>query len=261
MIHDCFRRLRQRQLGICFHSGVFFFRRRPGILVPLKRNIATAETDRFGDHHILDLLEFLLLGKRKRLWQMVLIGAKDLVSEPLPLGVDRRYPFVLRQLIHDLIYQLLKRSFQVTVLFLPGCMLQPLRQPGHQILNDRINAGSCPHLLQKRPQSIPAFGGQRIPPLRLFGVNMEQILLKNFPRETASHCFDGRFGNVALTGIDGIDNHVAVRMVALVMKSGVPAEIFRRDLHLLREDVPLLAQERHPRGGVVVAEPGGVLPP
>ncbi|MPM66866.1 hypothetical protein SDC9_113778 [bioreactor metagenome] len=54
---------------------------------------------------------------------------------------------------------------------------------------------------------------------------------------------------------------MTVRVVPLVVKSGVPAQVLRRDLHLLREHVPLLPQECHPSGGVVIAQPGGVLPP
>ena len=51
-----------------------------------------------------------------------------------------------------------------------------------------------------------------------------------------------------------------VRVLALIVKRGVPAEILRRNLHRRRDVVAVGADKVAPRRGAVIAQTGGVLP-
>jgi hypothetical protein len=51
-----------------------------------------------------------------------------------------------------------------------------------------------------------------------------------------------------------------MRMVPLIVESGVPSEILRGDFHLLGNHIPLRAEEMHPCICVVIAQPLGIFP-
>ena len=51
-----------------------------------------------------------------------------------------------------------------------------------------------------------------------------------------------------------------MRMMARVMERSVPAEVLRRDLHLLGDHIPLGTEQMHPGIGRVVTQPLCIFP-
>ena len=121
--------------------------------------------------------------------------------------------------------------------------------------------GRVLHLLCKRQHGRPCFPYQLVAGLALVLVDVQQFLLKD------------------LVGQDGLDlsypvpvqvrlprrfrprHHVDVRVTALVVECRVPAKILWRNVHRLRNVVPVRPQQRPPCVRMVEPQPLRVLAP
>ena len=89
---------------------------------------------------------------------------------------------------------------------------------------------------------------------------MEQFLTEDLIGERGLDLPYPIFGQIRLIGFHRPRHHVDVRMIALVMEGGVPAEILRRYFHRRGDVVAVGAQECAPRVRVIVPKPLRVLP-
>lgn len=99
-----------------------------------------------------------------------------------------------------------------------------LGKPLHRscgILLDRL------HQLQHFPPHLPH---QLISGIRLLFVVMEHFVAENIVGELGLDLTDALFGEVGLSRLYGPGHHVDVRVLALVVKGGVPAEVTGRYL-------------------------------
>ena len=69
-----------------------------------QRHRQIAQLHRLLDDKVLDLLEFLLSGKRQTLRKIVPVSAQDVLPQLVPEAISLHDSRVLRQLIHDLIH-------------------------------------------------------------------------------------------------------------------------------------------------------------
>ena len=112
------------------------------------------------------------------------------------------------------------------------------------------------HQLQHYP---PRFPYQLVSGIRLLFVEMEHFVAENIVGELGLDLTDALFGEVGLSRLCGPGHHVDVRMLALVVKGGVPAEVTGRYLHCRCDVVAVRPDKISPRRGVVEAEPGRIL--
>ena len=83
------------------------------------------------------------------------------------------------------------------------------------------------HQLQHFPPHLPH---QLISGIRLLFVEMEHFVAENIVGELGLDLTDALFGEVGLSRLCGPGHHVDVRVLALVVKGGVPAEVTGRYL-------------------------------
>ena len=89
---------------------------------------------------------------------------------------------------------------------------------------------------------------------------MEHLLIENIVGELGFDLPDAALGEIGLTWFCRPCYHVDMGVRTLVVEGGVPAELTGRNVHGLRDLVAVSTEEVSPLGGVVVAQPLGILP-
>ena len=105
-----------------------------------------------------------------------------------------------------------------------------------------------------------AFLGEHIPLLCLAAVDLRQVLVEYFlcqPRFDLRDALSIQENGLA---VGAVADHMDVRVVALIVKGGVPVELTQRYLHRLCNLRSVAGEQVLPAGGAVVAQAGGVLP-
>ena len=92
----------------------------------------------------------------------------------------------------------------------------------------------------------PAFLAQIITKFGLLLIDLQQILTEDLLGQIALDGFDTFLRQGRLVRFDGIGHHVDMRMMPRIMERGVPAEVLRRNLHLLGDHIPVGAEQVHP---------------
>ena len=82
-----------------------------------------AKVHRFCNYHVLDALKLGLSGKERQRRHRVLIGQQNFILPFSPCLIQSIHPAVLRQLIHDLVNQVLYIPLEITIDFFPACIL------------------------------------------------------------------------------------------------------------------------------------------
>ena len=211
--------------------------------------------------HVFDPIEFLLPGERQAFRQIVFVGAQHLLPHLIPQVVGFGHTGIPGQLVHDLVHHGLQRRFQIAVLLFPGEELQAIRQMGHKLLDTWIVNRSLLHAEEQLPHHLLGIPVQRIPPLGLLLIKFGQVVLEDFFGQTGLDVRDPLLGEVAGRSIRAVADHVDVRMVGLVVEGGIPPELIPGDLHGLGNLHGVSGEQAFPPLRVVVAQPGGVLPP
>ena len=108
------------------------------------------------------------------------------------------------------------------------------------------------HQLQHGP---PCLAHQLISGLRLLFVEVQHLVAEDIIGQLGLDLADTFPGEIGVARFGGPGHHVDVRVLALVVESGVPSEVAGRDLHRRRDVVAVGTYEVSPCGGVVEAEP------
>ena len=120
-------------------------------------------------------------------------------------------------------------------------------------------AGGVLHLPCKRQHSRTRFLHQLVAGLALVLVDVQQLLLKDLVRQDGFDFPDTFPVQVSLPRLFRPRHHVDVRVTALVVERSVPAKILRRNVHRLRDVVPVCPQQRPPCVRVIEPQPLRVL--
>ena len=89
---------------------------------------------------------------------------------------------------------------------------------------------------------------------------MEHLLLEDLVGQIRFDLADTLPREICLTGHRRPHHHVDVWVLTLVMVGGIPAEVIGRDIHRSGDIVAVCPEQIHPCLGVVVAQPGRILP-
>ena len=122
-------------------------------------------------------------------------------------------------------------------------------------------AGGVLHLLCKRQHSRPCFPYQLVAGLALVLVDVQQLLLKDLVGQDRFYFPDTFPVQVRLPRLFRPRHHVNVRMTALVVERRIPAKVLRRNVHRLREVVPVRPQQRPPCVRVIEPKPLRIFAP
>ena len=109
---------------------------------------------------------------------------------------------------------------------------------------------------QHRP---PRLAHQLISGLGLLFVEMEHFVAEDIIGQLGLDLTDAFLGEVGLARLGGPGHHVDVRVLALIMESGVPAKVTGRYLHCSRDVVAVRLDKISPRRGVIKPKPGSIL--
>ena len=107
---------------------------------------------------------------------------------------------------------------------------------------------------------LTAFLPQFIPEIRLLLIGLQQILPEDLLRQIRLDSFNLLGGEVGFIGIDRVGHHMDMRMIAGIVKCGIPVEVLRGYFHLLGNLIPLGAKQVHPRIRGVIAQPFRIFP-
>ena len=174
----------------------------------------------------------------------------------IALAHDRE-PF---HLVHNLIHQILQPLWKIAVGLFPLDRSELRRQFQHELFGVRVVAHTILHGLHQFQHCPPRFPYQLISGIRLLFVEMEHFVAENIVGEFGFDLTDTFLGEIGLARLCGPGHHVDVRVLALIVKGGVPAEVTGWYLHCRRDVVAVRSNEISPRRGVIEAEPDRILP-
>ena len=117
------------------------------------------------------------------------------------------------------------------------------------------------HLLCKRQHGRARFPHQLVAGLAFVLIDVQQFLLKDLVGQDGLDFPNPIPVQVRLPRLFRPRHHVNVRMTALVVERRIPAEVLRRDVHRLRDAVPVRPQQRPPCVRVIEPQPLRVLAP
>ena len=164
----------------------------------LKGGYAQAQVLRLPDHHILDGLEFFLLGQRLMFSGCVFVVALQLIPQPVPLLVALRHFRDLLQFIHDGVHLFLHRFPQITVDLFACAFSQQSGQRLHLFRDNRTVTRVGLHLPDETGHG---FHG-RVPHLLigeiLLLIEGQQFVLKDVIGQLRAHLLNPFLGQVAL---------------------------------------------------------------
>ncbi len=190
-----------------------------------------------------------------------MVSGQDLILPFSPCLVQRIHLFLLRQFIHDPVYQVLHIPLKIPVYFFPARVLQTFCQAHHHFFNLRTRHRAAAQCIHHLPHRIRSAFFQVCAGLVLLFIDMSEVLPEDIVGQLRAHGLDGPFCQVSVIVFCGIDHQVYMGMVPLVVECGIPAQVGAVDLHVFAEHGPLGAQQRHPLCGAVIAQPCGILPP
>ena len=162
-------------------------------------------------------------------------------------------------LINNFIHQFLQPFGEVAVGFLALDCSELRRQLQHEPLGIRVVAHTIPHGLHQFQHRPAGFPYQFISGIRLLFVEMEHFIAENIVGELGLDLTDTFLGEIGLARLCGPGHHVDVRVLALIVKGGVPAEVTWWYLHCRRDVVAVRSNEISPRRSVIEAELGRIL--
>ena len=137
-------------------------------------------------------------------------------------------------------------------------MLHLLGEFEKQIGNHRIVIAAGIDAGDNIRKNVTAFSRQLVSVIGLFYIYLQKIVAKNLTGKCRLDIPNSKFGEIRFFSC-GVDHHVDMGMIALVMVGSVPAQIGQRDFHVLGNGFCLRAQEVSPCVGVVITKPGGVF--
>ena len=227
----------------------------------LERDFVLLHLLRHLKDRVLDLPEFSLLGERRTLplFFRVEIVQPALQLPPAPVAFIHA-----RQQLHlidngiDFLLEIL-RQISIGLFTLDAAKLQ--RQFPDHLLCLRMLAGGVLHLLCKRQHSRPRFPYQLVAGLTFVLVDVQQLLLKDLVRQDGLDFPNPIPVQVRLPRLFRPRHHVNVRVTALVVERRVPAKVLWRDVHCLRNVVPVRPQQRPPCVRMIEPQPLRVLAP
>ena len=138
-------------------------------------------------------------------------------------------------------------------------LLQSVRQLRDELLHLWITDRAALQLNDALRHGSARFPLERIPRLILLLVDVHPIRLIDPTGEGGLDLPDAIFGEIALLGICGEDDHVDVHLLGLLMEGSVPAQVIRLDLIRRGDLADGGIDERAPVPGVVIAQPLRVL--
>ena len=208
---------------------------------------------------ILDLPELLLLGE----WRTLPPFFRVEIVQPALQFPPTFVAFIhARQQLHliddgvDLPLEIF-RQIPVGLFTLDAAQLQ--RQFPDHLLCLRMLAGGVLHLLRKRQHGRACFPHQFVAGLTFVLVDVQQLLLKDLVRQDRFYFPDTFPVQVRLPRLFRPRHHVNVRVTALVVERRIPAKVLRRDVHRLRDVVPVRPQQRPPCVRMIEPQPLRVL--
>ena len=136
-----------------------------------------------------------------------------------------------RHLVDDLVHQLFHWLRQIAVGFLAADLTELPRQIPDHLLCLRVDAGHLLHCLRQFQHGFPRFRHQLITRFAFLLIDVQQLLSEDLIGQRGLDLPYPIFGQVRLIRLCRPRHHVDVRMIALVMEGGIPAEVLRWDLH------------------------------
>ena len=210
---------------------------------------------------ILDLPEFFLLGERRTL---PLLFRIEIVQPALQLPPTFVAFIHTRQQLHlidngiDLPFEIL-RQISIGLFTLDAAQLS--RQLPDHLLRFRMLTGGVLHLLCKCQHSRPCFPYQLVAGLTFVLVDVQQFLPKDLVGQDRLDFPNPIPVQVRLPRLFRPRHHVNVRVTALVVECRIPAEVLRRNVHRLRNVVPVRPQQRPPCVRVIEPKPLRIFAP
>ena len=188
-----------------------------------------------------------------------MVAAFHLTLEPAPLVIARTNYLQFLQLVHHLIHGFLHRLGEIAVGLLSLNRFQLFSQLRHLLLDLRASTDSPSHLLGEFSDGLPSFPHHFILRLRFLLVGVEHLLTEDLVGERGLDLADALSGEIGLTGYRRPRHHVYMGVLHLIMESGVPSEVIRRNVH--GGDVVVVCPEQiHPHFSIVAVQPCCILP-
>ncbi|KAF5028101.1 hypothetical protein DSECCO2_662580 [anaerobic digester metagenome] len=107
--------------------------------------------------------------------------------------------------------------------------MQTFGKVREELLHALADQNAAIHLTDQFSHGFGHLFLQVIPPLGLFPVKRDELLTENLICQRGLHFFDALFREIALSWIGAIADHVDMRVVGLVVESGVPFQMVRVD--------------------------------
>ena len=219
-----------------------------------------ADMLRFFDDGVLDLAEFLLL-RQRRTQPFLSLGVVilHLTLQFPPCLVARIHSRQPRHLVDDLVHQLFHWLRQIAVGFLAADLTELPRQIPDHLFRLRVDAGHFPHGLRQFQHGFSCFRHQFVSRFVFLLIDVQQLLSEDLIGQRGLDLAYPIFGQVRLIGFHRPRHHVDMRMIALIVEGGVPAEVLRRDLHRCGDVVAVGAEQCAPCVRVIIPKPLCVL--
>lgn len=259
----CWKRyVRLYRFGLAaFRLGERFRSRqlRPFIRRPVLHNPVCHDLHCRLDNCIAYGLEFRVPGQREPRRHVHGIGLKHFFPFLIPQGIEGSDPLILRQLIHDVVDEILHIGLEVSVHLLSAGSGQPPGQLRQFIFQHRIVIASSMDPGSDLLCQLFTLRSQRIPVLGLLLINAEQVLCKDIPCERGPQIFHPLLCEIAFVLQKRIGNKMHMGMMALIMEGGIPSQILHGDLQVLRERLGLGPQHVPPPCAPVKSQPLRIL--
>ena len=208
---------------------------------------------------VLDGAKFFLLREWIVLPRTVLIIALQRVAQVIPGGIIRSNLRQLFEFIHDGIYHILERLFEISVLLFAADRVQRQRKLQQLLLDGGRRFGDGFHavnqLMHDRPRRFGHFFVRHV----LLDINFFQLVRVDRIGQDRLHMQQFVFPQKPIPRIVRPEHHVDMRMLALVVKRCIPVKMFRRDLHGLGKVILMCQQRQTPAFRIVIAKPRGIL--
>ena len=131
----------------------------------------------------------------------------------------------------------------------------------HELFHAGVFQCAGLHLVDQRFHDYRCLTIQGIPPLSLLPIELRQLIAEDLLGQTGLDLGDALLGQVAGLAVGAVADHMHMGVVGLIVEGGVPPELVPGDLHGLGHLYSTAGEQDLPLIRVIVAQPGGVLPP
>ena len=200
-----------------------------------------------------------MLGERQTLGRSLIVVQAHLLVERLPRFVCGGHPLILRQLLHDGVHDGLDPWRQVAVDLSALDRQQAFRQFFGELLQPWVIHCTMFQLCDAFHHGLACSCLEFLTRDVLLLVDVHPIRMIDPSGEDGFHFPDTIFGEVALLGICGEDDHVDMHLIRLSVEGGIPVQVVRLDLIRRGDVADGGVHQSLPVFRVVIAKPLRVL--